>query len=297
MTIGAVEVAEIDRRLREGTLLIRVGPLVVRLQAGLHGFGRSLQLLYGAADVAEFALEVADISLQLRQDGPQFYRWLVDGQPTDKPAFGAPLVIANLEWALHHAVSMRLAPSIAFHASVAARADGKTAALIGVSGSGKSTLAAGLAADGWKLVADEYLILAPSGQLVPMPGPITLKAGSVELMRTRPGSLKFGPSAPHDVRGEICQVAAKHIARDGDDLRLAALIFPRFVKDAVLDQARITESEAFQSLVDQSHNRHILGERGFRQLCAVARLPSFSLVFGCLDDGMSAVRNVLDLVP
>lgn len=297
MTLASLKPAEIDRRLRGGTLLLGIGPLVVRIHATLVGLADSLHLLYAEADALDFAAEVADVTLQLRLEGPHFYRWLVDGQPTDKPAFGAPLVIANLEWALHYALAFRLAPSLAFHASVAARGDGKTVALIGISGSGKSTLAAGLAAEGWKLVADEYLIIAPSGKLVPMPGPITLKAGSVELMRGNPGVLRFEPSAPHDIRGEICQVATANIARQSDELRLAALVFPRFESGAATAIAPKSPPNAFQMLVEQSHNRHMLGVPGFRQLCAVARLPAFDLEFGSLDEGLAAIRNALEAVP
>lgn len=296
MTLGALDLAEVERRLHAGELLLRLGPLVARFHATLAGLASTLQLLHAEAEAPAFNEEVADLTLQLRHEGPHFYRWLVDGQPTDKPAFGAALVFANLEWALHYALSVRLAPLLAYHASVAARDDGNTVALIGVSGSGKSTLAAGLAAEGWTLVADEYLIRSPEGRIVPMPGPITLKSGSVELMRARNTSLRFGPSAPHDVRGEICQVATNKIARQTDDLRLAALIFPRFEKGAATELTRTSESDAFQALVEQSHNRHILGVAGFRQLCAVARLPSFKLVFGDLDAGLAAIRNALEQV-
>lgn len=294
MTIGALSASDLHYRLRAGRLLLQLGPMVLRLEADQADFAAALQLLYPTAGAPDFSAEVADATLQLRREGPGLFRWLIDGQPTDKSPFISPLTLANFEWAIHHALATRLAPALAFHAAVAAHPDGRAVALIGESGSGKSTLAAGLVADGWKLVADEYLVFAPGGDVLPVPGPITLKAEAITLIRARGGSLRFGPTASHPERGEICQVGTSHTASPEDKIQVAALIFPSFVAGESALLARSDQPTAFQRLVDQSHNRHILGPAGFRQLCAVARIPSWTLTFGQLDQALDALRSTLD---
>src|SRR3546814_7172840 len=61
------------------------------------------------------------------------------------------------------------------HASAVAK-DGRALVLSGVSGSGKSTLAALLGENGWRLMGDEFTLIAPdSGDALAFPRAVSLK--------------------------------------------------------------------------------------------------------------------------
>ena len=233
--------------------------------------------------------------LQLRAAGPGLRHWLVNGlPPSDAKPFPASLTFASFEWAVHFAVTTAMAPSILFHAAVACDDIGRAVALVGESGSGKSTLLAGLVTGGWRLVADEFLIFSPTGAVQPMPGPITLKKESIELIRTRAPSARVTAPVDHPLRGVISHLLAPRQVASGEEVRVAAVVFPTFVEGRATSFARIDQPAAFQKLVVQSHNRHVLGPAGFRLLCEAARIPAWSLRYSDFADGLAAVGSALE---
>ncbi|MEP6589993.1 MAG: hypothetical protein ABJC19_02315 [Gemmatimonadota bacterium] len=240
-----------------------------------------------------FDEEVADLTYQLRRSGLGLWVWLVNGAPTERAPFPAELILTHFEWAIHDSIAWALAPSLAFHAAVVADGTGRGIALVASSGSGKSTLAAGMVSEGWYLVADEFFVTAPSGQLMPMPGPITLKNESISVIRARGGPVLIGPSVQEPARGTLAHVRSTNPLPPDLSIRVEALIFPTFGQDQELQLSRVTAPHAFQQLMLQSQNLHLLGEPGFRLLSVVARIPAWSLHFSTLDDGIRAAITSL----
>ncbi len=272
-------------------MLVRIGPLVLRIQADDRPFADAFGALYAEYNAAAIETEVADITLQLRRAAPGRFIWLFNGLPIDRPQFPAELVFANFEWGIHFAIATSLAPSISFHGSVTSQPDGRTVALVGSSGSGKSTLAAGLMAGGWNLLADEFLVVSPGGELLPLPAPITLKNQSIALIRELGGPLVFGPVARDEARGELAHVSSSHALPARLPSTLDAIVFPTFAEGESTTFVRVDQPTAFQFLVVQSHNRHVLGPDGFRLLAEVARTPAWVLRFSILAEGLAAVRS------
>jgi HprK-related kinase A len=290
--LAALPPDQLHARLANGDLLLRLGPFLIRIDADNSSFEGALRTLYAGAEVGDVAVEVADATFQLRRSGPATWLWLIDGlPPRNWSPFGSDLAIAQFEWAVHTAMPTALAPSLAVHAAVIADDVGNAIAMVGSSGSGKSTLAAGLVGSGFRLVADEFLIIAPDGAVVPMPGPITLKEASIEIIRQRWPQLVFGPVGVHPDRGPVCHVVAPATAGQEAAVRLRALLLPQYSTKSESGIEQTPTVDVFYKLVEQSHNRHILGPPGFRTLCALARLPTASLVFHDLDQGLAAVRS------
>ncbi|MES2304233.1 MAG: hypothetical protein V4558_01925 [Gemmatimonadota bacterium] len=268
--------------------------MVLRLQAEHGEFSGDFRLLYSESEVVPPLEEVADLTYQLRPTAPGLWTWLVNGAPTQRSPFPAPLVLTHFEWAIHDSVTWALAPAIGFHAAVVANSTGAAVALVASSGSGKSTLAAGMVAAGWYLVADEFFVTSPDGSVVPMPGPITLKNESIELIRARGGPLVIGPTVHDPARGALAHV--RPAVRLPSDLRVdvRSLVFPTFGLDERLLFDRVTPPYTFQQLTLQSQNKHLLGIPGFRMLSRVARIPAWKLQFNALSQAIEAVASSLD---
>lgn len=295
MRIADLSAAELRERLRGGELLVDLGPLVLRLEADSALFASAFHSLYASARAPRITEEVADISMQLRRPSTGVYLWLADGRPAGEPkAFPEEMAVAQFEWAIHWAVATALAPSLAFHGSVAVRDDGRGVALIGKSGSGKSTLVAGLVASGWRLGADEYFIVEPTGRVRALPGVMTLKHDAIEIIRGLGSDLIFGPQGTHRDRGTIVHATAKRICGPDDEITIASLVFPTFVAGAGAVLARATVGEALLGLVEQSHNAHVLGKDGFHRVTRLARTPTWAMTFGDLDQALAEVRATVD---
>ena len=125
------------------------------------------------------------------------------------------------EWVLNWCVSSHAHRYLCIHAAVIEK-DGHAAILPAPPGSGKSTLCAALVSKGWRLLSDELtLVRLDSGELVPLPRPISLKNASIDIIRRyAPGSV-FSPVVDDTVKGSIAHLKAPaaSIARAGERAR------------------------------------------------------------------------------
>jgi HprK-related kinase A len=279
--------------LRADGLLLPFGPLQARVIANEAGFARCLHRLYGSWDAMPADRDVGDITLCLRRRGLRHWVWVVNGRESQR-TFRRPMALAQFEWAMHLAMAVALAPRVSIHAAVVVRPDGRAAALVGRSGTGKSTLAAGLVAAGWTLAADEFLVLEPSGGIVPIPAVITLKGNSIDLIRSRSPVGTFSPVAVDPERGPIAHYAAPRLARPDADIDLRTIIFPRYAADAEPTVRTLPRGEAIIRLGRQSHNLHLAGPEGFRLVAGLARRPVHAIRYAGLDAGMQAVNDLLE---
>jgi HprK-related kinase A len=270
---------------------VKLGRLSLAIESSSAEFDRAFGTLYGV--VGGYASDsVPDVVFQLRPEGRSLYRWFVDGEPVEDSCSPA-LALAHFEWAMHEALAVALLPAVTVHAAVAAHPTGPGLAMVGISGSGKSTLVAGLVASGWTLFADEFFVIEPAGNYVPMPGVITLKGAAIDLIRNRSRNITFSETAEDPFRGLLAHLATSRVASLDFDLQLKAVVFPRFQAGAPVSLTRLDSSSAFFRIAEQSHNYHLLGSRAFHNLATLARVPSFALDFGDLDSGLDALRSVM----
>jgi HprK-related kinase A len=274
--------------MARGSFLYRHGPLLIAITATDDVFTSQFADLYADATLLPPGSAVADVTVQLRPGSGGILRWHVDGTATEN-ASAPGLAHAMLERTLHDAVALALLPVIGLHAAVVARDDGAALAFLGQSGSGKSTLASGFVAAGWRLVADEYLLVNPTGKIIPMPGVLSLKGDSIPLISARGDGIRFGPVVEHPLRGPIAFAAASRVAAPDAEIHMAALVAPTFSAGASLTMRQMPRHEALLLLISQCHNLHMLGSEGFRRLQGVASTPCWQLRHGDLDAAMAAV--------
>jgi HprK-related kinase A len=171
---------------------------------------------------------------------------------------------------------------------------GRALILTGESGAGKSTLAALLGERGWRLMGDEFALLdCETGLLHPFPRAVSLKNGSIEVMRRIAGDTRMGPVLQGTPKGTIRHLKprADAIARMGEPARPALILFPRFGSGQAMRP--VGPAEVFVRLTQASTNYVALGSRGFDSLSRlVANCPAVAIDYPDTDTAVSLVETL-----
>jgi HprK-related kinase A len=199
-----------------------------------------------------------------------------------------------LEWGLNACVYRFAHQFLIVHAAAVERS-GFALLLPGLPGVGKSTLCAALVASGWRLLSDELVLLDPAdGRVQPIARPISLKDGSIEIIRKLDPNSTFGPPTTDTHKGKVA-----HVRPPGDGVRRGLepacprwIVTPQFAPGELLRFAPISKGSTFISLGDNSLNYEILGETGFRTMvrlvdqcdCYALTHASASEAVGVLED-------------
>lgn len=208
-----------------------------------------------------------------------------------------PMALRHGLLAIEMAMNLQMALGqrrfLLLHASAVER-DGKAIILTGESGSGKSTLAALLGEAGWRLLADEFVLIDPdTGLIHPFPRAISLKNGSIaELERTVKDEARFGPLLRATPKGDLRHLrpAADAIARMDEPATPALVLFPSF--GAGPQVAGVSRSELFIRLTQGSTNYIPLGERGFDCLTRlVTSVPGAMFAYPDTASGLAMISQ------
>ncbi|MDB5695471.1 MAG: serine kinase [Sphingomonas bacterium] len=277
--------------------LLRVGPIGFRIGTAWHARTSQLRALYAGYP----SPTLPDFTVRLEAPRP-WRRWLrpqvaIGGDLTIPGALPLPLAQGLLaaEMAMNLQVALGWRRHLLLHASVVER-DGRAVVMTGESGAGKSTLAALLMARGWRLLGDEFALLAADGMLHPHPRLVSLKNESIvavaEELDKGPDP-RWGPLLCDTPKGNIKHLVpdAQSIARMDEPARPALLLFPRF-GEAFATRAMLP-SEAFVRLTQASTNYVNLGEAGFTTLTNFVRqVPAIAVDYL---DGAAGVAAVEEL--
>ena len=170
--------------------------------------------------------------------------------------------------------------------------NGKVLLLPGVAKSGKTTLTAILAAAGWRYFSDELVVLdVDSGGVAPFPLPMSIKPGSVEVLRPHYPELEsarlWNRVDGQQVRYLLPPASALPGSPDMQALP-SVLIFPRYTPQGGTRLEQIGKVAALQRLaVTGSSNRTLRAADIKAMIDLVERCPAYALVF---DDAEEAVK-------
>ena len=273
---------------------LRVGPVAFRVGSDWGGPVAALRRLYAGYPAAD----VPDCTVRLSAPRP-WRRWLrpqvaIGGDLMLPGTVPLPLGHALLaaEMAMNLQVALGWRRHLLLHAAVVER-DGAAVILTGESGAGKSTLAALLTARGWRLLGDEFALLAPGdGLLSPHPRLVSLKNESVAAVAAALPDARWGPWLRATPKGDIRHLVPDDKARAGMErtARPALILFPRFGGAAA--RRTVLPSEAFARLTTASTNYVDLGEAGFAALTRLVReVPAVAIDY---PDGAAGVAAVED---
>ncbi|HEX8655850.1 MAG TPA: HprK-related kinase A [Allosphingosinicella sp.] len=281
---------------------VAIGPVSFRVGSAWKAPVAALAGLY--ADYPVPADEVCDFTVRLEPEKP-WRRWLrpsvaIHGDYMLPDA--APLSLAHGLLAAEMGMNLQMALGqkrfLLLHAATVERG-GKAVILTGESGAGKSTLAALLGERGWRLMGDEFALLdCESALLHPFPRAISLKNGSIEVMRKVAGEGRFGPVLEGTPKGTIRHLKprADAVARMTEPARPALILFPRFGSERAMRP--VGAAEVFVRLTQASTNYVALAARGFGALSQLIRAcPAVAIDYPDTDTAISLVEELFRELP
>ena len=282
-------------------LVLDLGAARVRIRSDVASLVEMIHTVYGAY-TPEQPDAVCDVTarLRLRRGLRRFLRpqleLLVDGAVEFEP-FPADTPLPLLEWGMNYALAQRSCWCLLLHAGVVER-NGRAVVLPAMPGAGKSTLTAALSWRGFRLLSDEFGVVAfDDSRLAPMLRPIALKNESIDVIaRFAPQSV-IGPRFPKTHKGTVAHLAPalEHVAARHSTAAPGLIIFPRFDRSVGVEVEPVTRARAFARLAVNSFNYEFLGPPGFDALGRLVEASAaFQLRYGNLEGAIEAIARLLD---
>lgn len=301
MKLAELSISEVSQRLRRGQLALAIAPFSLAVQSAIPQVGRNLRLLYGDYPLLS-AEQATDFQVALTQPAgirrylrPQT-NFSFDGHFPFKP-LPREQAFALFEWGVNWCVATNAHHYLLIHAAVVAR-DNQAIILPGDPGAGKSTLCAALVCRGWRLLSDEMTLINPENlEIIPIPRPVSLKNASIDLIKQFAPAAVFGDIAHDTAKGTVSHMRPprESVEQAGIPASAAAVVFPRYRKDASLSHTKKEKGQTLMGLAENSFNYHIHGSEGFQTLKRlVDRVECAELSYSRLDDALAHFDSLLD---
>jgi len=277
---------------------VEIGPFLVRVRSDQSGVRDHLERLYSEFPMRDSVDSHFDLAIV---GGHGVRRWMrpqasvvVNGT---RPFHPLPVSLAGplLEWGLNSCIGRTAHRWVVVHAAVVERG-GRALILPARPGSGKSTLCAALTYAGWRLFSDEFALIDPeTGQVFPVPRPISLKEASIDVIRNRHPDVVYGPEGCDVERQRFVHARppSESVRRARESARPAWVITPRYVPGSETALAPLPKAQALLQLADQSFNYNYLGPKGYLCLAELVRgVESYSLEYSDLDDVLALLTRM-----
>ena len=290
--LGEISAPDIDRCLRGAGLGLQVGTFRCLVRSDTGCLAEPLRLLYRDYPAATSPEGFYDFRILLKKKrGNLWGGSKVEFEWAGHSPF-PPLPLAQthplFEWGLNWCVATLSGCHTVIHSAVVER-DGRALVMPGAPGSGKSTLCAALALAGWRLLSDELTIVSQtSGAVEGVPRPISLKDGSIDIIRSRFPAADLTQPVVDTRKGTIAYVrpplSALEICASADK-GIGHIVFPRFRAGAALTVEPISHAMALAELLENTFNVGLLGVDGFQSLAGVvAQAECYAVEYGDLSD-------------
>ena len=276
---------------------LRIGAISYRVGSAWRGPIAALRHLYAGYPTPEDG--IATVTARIGPPVP-WRRWIrpqvaIEGDHSLPDTI--PMALRHGLLAAEMAMNMQVALGerrhLLIHAAAVERG-GKALILPGDSGSGKSTLAALLGEQGWRLMADEFVMIdLATGLAKPFPRAISLKNSAIaEVQRRIADPARFGPHLSDTPKGELRHLRPNDeaIARMDEPARPALILFPSY--GYAPDSAGVGRAELFARLTEGSTNYIALGQPGFAAMLHLAEhVPSARFAYSDSDSGIAIVEQ------
>ncbi len=300
MIVGDLSPADFRTAMRAG-LPIRTGPVLTHLRVAVPEILPAVQGLYRDCSVelgaafSDFRVRLAGVGgLRKFMPGAAQVQFYSDGHAPFKP-FPRRLALPMLEWGLNWCLASHAHQYLVLHAAVLARGDA-AAILPAPPGSGKSTLCAALILRGWRLLSDELTLLDPLTLAVtPLVRPVSLKDGSIDLIRAFAPDAWLGPPSKDTHKGTVAHLRppADSMAQAQQPATPRWIIFPQYRAGAAPVLAMMDKTDAAMDLFRNAFNASVLGERAFDAVTnLVDRCACHRFTYSRLDDGITTFASL-----
>lgn len=267
--------------------------MVVRARSRIAAVQQNLALLYRDYPVRRGG-GFADFHVSLWSPGGLRRVWKpqarldVDGEA---PFLPLPLAqaFAFFEWGLNWCIAHHEHRWLSVHAAVLER-NGQALVLPGRPGAGKSTLAAALMCRGWRLMSDEFALFDRNGAVTAMPKPISLKGGSIALIREFSSDVVIGPTTPDTAKGPVAHMRLSNASIEHADRPAACrwIVFPEYKSGSATLLGARSRARTGLDVAGNSFNYSFFGVDGFRTVCAALdRSSCYDLVYSSLPEAIA----------
>jgi HprK-related kinase A len=299
MKVNELPANQLAQRLRRPGVLVRLGPFVARLGTSLPSLVGPVRLLYAHYELVE---EGGVVDFAVRVDPPSpLRRWVaprgalyIDGLRNFE-AFEPAIAPAMLEWAVNWCTFTRPHQFFMLHSAVVEKG-GLALLLPGPPGAGKSTLCAALSLRGWRLLSDELVPMRPGTlDVVPVPRPVGLKEGSIEVIRRFEPAAVLGPVCPDTRKGDVAhlQPSAACIQRSDETARPRWIVFPNYAAGQPVTLTPASKAETLLRLADDAFNFSLLGQAAFDTLAdMIDHCDCCELTYGDLNEAIAAINEL-----
>jgi len=298
MKIGDLSLSRINRRLRTG-IALEIGSLRVAVSCNARGFAPTFQRLYAHTPFHPDPNQgLIDFPVALRRQGglrrlvaPQVA--LYSDQQHPFHPFPEDHAFPFFEWGINWYVATQAHQYLLLHAAVVEKA-GKALIMPARPGSGKSTLCAALIHRGWRLLSDEFGLVADEGRSVlALPRPAALKNESIEILSRFAPEAVIGPVFPRTRKGAVAHVMPPRESTEqaGQAAAPGWVVFPQYKAGVTTRLHPFPKGRAFLKLSGNSFNYKLKGPSGFR---AVARIVHASHTYFLEFDSLEHAAEMLD---
>jgi len=300
LTVAALGQPAVAARLRGRGLRLQTGPFITCIRSASPALAAALGRMY--ADYPVMGEDIsADFDVLLRR--PRGLRRLVKPQVYfhyDGMEPFQPLPLAQIypmfEWAMNWCVSSHAHSWLVIHAAVVEK-EGAAVILPAPPGSGKSTLCAALVARGWRLLSDELtLVRLDDGRIDPVPRPVSLKNGSIDVIRAWAPHAHLSPPVTDTLKGTVAHMRAPgdSVARAREPATPAWIVFPQWRAGAPAEMVPVPQARAHLRLAENAFNYSLLGAAGFASAARlIEQTRTFDFSYGALDDAMAVFEALL----
>ena len=257
------------------SVALRIGPIGFRIGSDWHAPVAEVARLYAGYPEPEDGIPDFGVHLFAARPWRRILRPSVQIGGDFVIPDAAPLPLAQGLLAAEMGMNLQMALGqrryLLLHAATAERG-GRAILMTGMSGAGKATLAALLMAQGWRLMGDEFALIAPATGLVhAFPRLVSLKNEAIGVVEAAVPDGRFGPRLEGTPKGAIRHLVpdARAVAAMAEPAAPALILFPSFGFDRA--ERMVMPSETFVRLTQASTNYTKLGERGFDALTGLVR--------------------------
>lgn len=293
LTVSSLTRAELGARLARPGLRLQTGSFVTCIGSTIPAVADGIALLYADYPLVDEG-GFADFHVGLNGSGG-LRRWLRRQATFDYDGTRPfePLPVAQafplFEWSMNYCVSSRAHGYLMLHAAVIER-NGVAAILPAPPGSGKSTLCAALVTRGWRLLSDELtLVRLDSGEIQPLPRPVSLKNASVDIMRGFAPQAIFSRPVSDTAKGTVAHMkpSLESVRRAQEGARPAWIVFPRYAAGAPPQLTPMAPARAFMQVAENAFNYSLLAATGFEALSRLVDASAcYQFTYSVLDDAI-----------
>lgn len=286
MKISELVLSDYKIKIKEG-IKLQIGSFVFRIRLGCNQAIIDFYHLYKEYDIL-LADVFIDFDINIKKPR-NLRRWIFPqvnfylGEETPFKPLPATQAYAMLEWGMNWCIASRAHNYHILHAATVEK-NGITITLPAESGSGKSTLCAALVYSGWRLFSDELtLVSLDNGNIYPCTRPINLKNNSINVIKELFPNIYNSRTAHDTHKGTVSLFAAplESVNAILKHSKPSLVVFPKFKVDSDLIFEKMTKEESAFSIINNSFNYNILGEKGFSSVVSmVNEVDSYRFCYG-----------------